>query len=719
LRLCSSSSFARESLAYRARFGGLQLQAGTWLNRLYKLTNNKEHLRKAAKALAEAAESFQKVDLKSRIAECHWKAAQTYDAYEEHLKAADSFSLASNSYKSAAESIPQLEDFYQDHARYMEAWSEIERAKYHHKRQEYGKAKESYEKSANLHESTERWSYIAPNYLAWARLEEAEGLSRTEKPEEAKDLFQQAVELFLEAKKSIQAKLETIEAGEEKQVAAELAEASDTRREYCLGRIAVEEAKILDRHGDHAASSRKYGAAAETFQEIIDSMDELGRRELKPIVCLSRAWQMMTQAEAEASPSLYLEASRFFDEAKEHSLDERAKILSLGHSCFCKALEAGTRFEASRDAKLFSTAKRHIEAATNYYLKTGFKTASDYAKATYRLLDAYIYTGKAQTEMNPGKKAQFYQMAERLLEASAGSYMKAKHSEKSEDVRRLLESVKEERQIIMSLNEVLHAPTISSSATSFASPTPTHEQAVGLERFEHAFVEANLMVSEKVTAGEKVEVGLDLVNVARNSGLLVRVDNLVPSGFKVTTLPSQYNMENGTVDLRGRRLEPLKVESFKLALRATRVGVFSLAPRVTYVDDLGKFKTCEPKPVSVTVHPRLAFEFKTKAAQKVFDYLTKSFVEDYMRRRLALEKSGWRTLMQIIKHGKVSKSSVYGAGGHRGPAVSELERRGLAEARVFPGERGRGGRILKMRIAYERETIKRHLDQKVMKIKEK
>ena len=75
--------------------------------------------------------------------------------------------------------------------------------------------------------------------------------------------------------------------------------------------------------------------------------------------------------------------------------------------------------------------------------------------------------------------------------------------------------------------------------------------------------------------------------------------------------------------------------------------------------------------------------------------------------------------MEIVKHGKVSKSSVYGAGGHRGPAVSELERRGLVETRIFPGERGRGGRISKMRISYEKETIKRHIDQQVMKIKEK
>lgn len=73
--------------------------------------------------------------------------------------------------------------------------------------------------------------------------------------------------------------------------------------------------------------------------------------------------------------------------------------------------------------------------------------------------------------------------------------------------------------------------------------------------------------------------------------------------------------------------------------------------------------------------------------------------------------------MDIIKSEKVSRSSVYAARGGRGPAISELERRGLVEARVFPGERGRGGKIMKMRIYYEKETVKRYVDQHIMKNK--
>ena len=39
----------------------------------------------------------------------------------------------------------------------------------------------------------------------------------------------------------------------------------------------------------------------------------------------------------------------------------------------------------------------------------------------------------------------------------------------------------------------------------------------------------------------------------------------------------------------------------------------------------------------------------------------------------------------------------------------------MIEARVFPKERGRGGKILKVRVSYDREIVKRQVDQKVLK----
>jgi hypothetical protein len=119
--------------------------------------------------------------------------------------------------------------------------------------------------------------------------------------------------------------------------------------------------------------------------------------------------------------------------------------------------------------------------------------------------------------------------------------------------------------------------------------------------------------------------------------------------------------------------------------------------------------------MTLTIHPKLKLEFRTDAARKVFEYLTKSFAEDYMRRKLDLGKSGWRSLVQIMNNTKVSSRKIYGSKGVPGRTVSELEKRGLIEKRTFIGERGRGGKIVRIRICYERELVKRLIDHEIAK----
>ena len=580
-----------------------QDEYSTQLTNLYELTNESEYLRRAIEASQKTIESASKDNLVSRIAESYWKIAKAQVTLGEHLEAAESFDNASESYGKAAEKIPQLNEFYQEYASYMLAWGEFERAKQSHAEKRYMQAKEHYERAAELHKSTERWSYLSPNYQAWARLDEAEDLSRREQTEEARDLFQQAVELFSETEDSIKSKLKSIEVGEERQVAEELIKASDVRREYCLGRAALEEARILDRQGDHSTSSKRYGQAAERFQGVIDSFElEQDRRELRPIVCLCRAWQKMMLAEDQMSSSLYSEAAGLFMEAREHALDQTTRLLAQAHSCFCNALEAGTEFEVTRDTALFSEAKRHIEAATSHYLRAGHKPRADYARATGRHLDAYLYTYNAQTEADPKKRSQFYQMAERLLQSSAGAYIKAKHPEKSEEIRLILESVKEEREIAVSLSDVLHAPTIVSTTTSFSTPTPTYEQAVGLERFESADIQANFIARRReVGVGEDLDLEIELVNAGKAPAQLVKVEDIIVDGFELKSYPDICRVEDSYLDMKGRTLSPLKTQELKLVLKPLAKGEFEFKPRILYLDEAGKYKSYEPEPVSIIV----------------------------------------------------------------------------------------------------------------------
>ena len=580
---------------YSDWFGGI-------LNQLYLLTRDEETLKKAVKVYQDTSQTYRKAVLPSRVAEAHWHAARLYDQLREHTKAEHNFQSASENYRLAAKKIPQLKEIYMDHALYMQAWSEIEKARNHHAKRQYGQAKQHYEKAADLHKSTERWNYLSPNYLAWFKLEEAEDLSRREHGEEATEAFKEAADMFCKAKTSIKTELKKIQDVDEKRLATELIKASDLRHEYCQGRIGLEEAKILDKQGDHVTSSEKYGSAAETFQKTAEAESEQARKELQPIIYLCRAWGKMMMAEAKASSTTYGEAAELFEEAKEHTLDQPTSLLALANSCFCKALGAGTEFEITRDVTAYSVAKRHLEAAANYYLKAGFKDASEYARATHRLFDAYIYMDKAEAETEPRKKAQYYQMAEKLLQASAGSYMKAKHPEKSKQVQRLLESVKEEREFALSLTDVLHVPTIASTTASFSTPTPTHEQAVGLERFEHADIQATLFLRVKeANIGEEVGFRIELVNAGKAPALLIKVDEITPESFEMGEVPEICTIEDSYLALKGRRLNPLKTIDIKLTIKPQSKGMFSIKPRVLYIDETGKYKSHEPEPVTITV----------------------------------------------------------------------------------------------------------------------
>jgi tetratricopeptide (TPR) repeat protein len=583
--------------------GTLQYQCGNRLLSLYKLTNDKELLGRTARTYEDATESYQKLNLIARIAESHWKKAQVYDELGEHLTASEGFSLAASDYRSASGKIPQLKDFYVDSALYMQAWAEIEKARHHHERQEYGLAKEHFEKAAELHKPLKRWSYLEPNYSAWARVEDAEELSRREQCEEAIKAFESASKLFIDTKKSVQTQLNKIEDDDEKQMATSIVKSSGLRKEYCDARMALEEAKILDKKGDHLGSSRKYGQAAETFEKISQNLDsELERKEFRSIISLSRAWQKMMLGDAKASPEAYLEASALFEHASRESSIETAGLLALGHSRFCRALEAGTRFEDSRDASLQALATQHLESAASYYLKAGFQSASEYAKAMGLLFEAYVHMDMAKRQKDPEEKTKLYLVAEKVLQTSAGSFMKAEHPEKREQVLRLLEKVREEKELALSIKEVLRAPSIVSTTTSFSAPTPTSEEPVGSERFEHADVQANVMVRRKeLKVGEDLDLEIELVNAGKGQALLVKVTEVIPEGFDIVERPDVYRIEDSYIDMKGRRLGPLKTEEVRLVLRPKVQGVFNLKPKVLYLDENGQYKSYEHECVSITV----------------------------------------------------------------------------------------------------------------------
>ncbi|MFQ5758575.1 MAG: hypothetical protein ACE5IF_02730 [Candidatus Bathyarchaeia archaeon] len=180
---------------------------------------------------------------------------------------------------------------------------------------------------------------------------------------------------------------------------------------------------------------------------------------------------------------------------------------------------------------LHSMVKRHLDTAATYYTKAGVEKASTWVNATEALFDAYVYMSNAEVEVSHKKKTRLYGLAEKHLERSAQLYEKAEYIGKRNEVLRSLKKVKEKWEFTLSFDEVLTAPSITSSTTLISTLT-TQEEAVGVERFEHADIQANLIIHVKeVKVGEDLSLEIEFVNAGKGPALLIKVEEIIPKGF--------------------------------------------------------------------------------------------------------------------------------------------------------------------------------------------
>ena len=585
-----------------ATLAGFEDTYGSILKGNYDLTKDRSNLSRAIEVYTEAAENFRKVDLPSRVAESYWKIASDFDFLGDYEKAADNFGKAFAGYKVASRKIEQFGDFYIDYSNYMKAWSEIENAKLAHKNAEYDFAKQHYQKSSSLLGQSKLWNYLSLNFYAWSVLEQAEHFSIKEQSEKSIKSFESAIEYTKESKKALEVELQKINRKEEKTLVKGLIEASDARGAYSLGRIKIEEAKLLDKQGKYLSSSEKYGDAADIFHKITEEYSGQIEKEAAPLVFLCQAWQRMTMAEAKSSPIMYEEAAELFKKANEYAVNESSALLALAHSSFCRALEAGTEFEITRNMDIYKETKKHLDLAANYYLKAGFESFSEYTKATQHLFDAYVYMHKAKLETNLAKEAQFFSMAEAALQISADSYIKSQYQEKAEQVNLLLKKAKEEKELAVSLSEVFHAPAVTSSTGSFTTITPNFEMAVGLERFEHADIQAKLILpSNKITVGEEAILKIQILNVGKEPVLLARIEDILPKGFQLVSAPDGFSFENLKLSTIGKTLNPLENEEITLTLRSYKSGDFEVRPKIVCVDEVGQNLVFTTDPVTFAI----------------------------------------------------------------------------------------------------------------------
>ncbi|MFX1414648.1 MAG: GTPase domain-containing protein [Promethearchaeota archaeon] len=149
----------------------------------------------------------------------------------------------------------------------------------------------------------------------------------------------------------------------------------------------IEEARLLEKKGDHYAASKKFSIAGSKFK-ILNSNEE--KEEFKALYNLCKAWECIELAEEYENISKFAEADKFFDQAIESLSDEKLKFLVSANLAHCEALKLGMKSDTSDQLhikeKLYLEIVDLINQAVNLYKRGGFEKEAEFALTTLNKL---------------------------------------------------------------------------------------------------------------------------------------------------------------------------------------------------------------------------------------------------------------------------------------------------------------------------------------------
>ncbi|MEJ2242874.1 MAG: ATPase domain-containing protein [Candidatus Bathyarchaeota archaeon] len=196
-----------------------------------------------------------------------------------------------------------------------------------------------------------------------------------------------------------------------------------------------------------------------------------------------------------------------------------------------------------------------------------------------------------------------------------------KEPEKTSKVQEILTNVREEKKLAISLSQVMEAPIIASTTSSFSGPIPSSEVSVGLESFEHANIQANLVTNtNQVKVGESFILSVEFINAGREPALVTKVEDFIPATFVVVKKPEIFRIEDNCLNMKGKQLSPLKLVEVKITLQPSKKGKFKLFPKVYYLNEIGQQKTLQLKMLEITVE-EVVFEDRVSTGTFELDSL--------------------------------------------------------------------------------------------------
>lgn len=726
-RWATSPGITRRLAQYSEWFGRI-------LAELFRATGDPKVGQRAIKTFETSIEYLNQGGFLGAVGSVRWRIARVWDSLSDFETASEAFGIAAQDYRTGAFKVSGAAATYEELARYMEAWQHCEAARSSHDIGNYFKSEEEYAKSAEILRSTKTWEFLSQPFEAQSILEKGEAFSAEEKEDLASEAFRSAEAKFTEAGSRLQRDRPASAGTAEERELDEWLETLDGRDDYCHFRVLLEEARALKRKGQHAASGRKYRMASQGFKELKTMRDYPNSAELETLAMFCDGWGTMEEAESNPSAESYSKASHIFLQVTKLPVKRQFRLLALGNSSICSALETGVRFNQTRDTQSYGALKTSLQSAADYYREVGLTKTEGWIQATQQVFDALLYISQAESHEDPERKARLYHLAETHLEHAAISYENAGFVNEKTDVLLRLETTRERRQLLQAaLQKLSKTPGVSGPGSALFPITLSRGKPSGLERFDEAFVVGELSFSQPyVILGASFVVELDIANVGGGTATLLKVQDAAPEGFLYEEDKNLFRIAEGYVNLAGKRLEHLQTFKLKIALTASSEGVYSIRPRVFFADDKGNYRSLTIPAASVTVLgiesakdnsqalvgvvPEKiplpsGLQFETERSKSVFNYLIREFLRDYITKRFNMESAGWRTLMQTVREVRIPKSSLYGAQGRVGPVLAELARRGLVETRVFSEQRGRGGTIRRVRVAYDNVIVRELVKQ--------
>jgi len=660
---------------------------------------DKTRAREAARAYERAAEWFERIPRYDTLAESYWRSAITYDSIDAHELASENFLKGSEAYEKLGSTFPLLREHSQDYALYLRAWAKIENSRVLHTNYQFSSASRAYIQASTLLGKSSKWNRLSNYYLAWSKLEWGENLSAESQHQTAAKSFRDAARLFQDARRAMKDELSALDQIDEKEMVEHLA--NSLKDTYCLGRSNFEEAAEAADREDYQTACEKFRLAAGRFTEfsrVSNSPKE--RQEAKFLSLLCQAWDLSSQAHVGYSLAALQKASVRFMKAGRLGLSDRFKKLAAAHLSFNKAIMSSRKFAITLDPAHYTSALTEFDRASNLYSGSGFKAAAHNARGRRLLLNANAQLDEATREPDQEKRSRLYEIVDTLLSEAAEDLVSAHQATRIEEIMGLRQTAQAESRTALRLSQILTTAGIPSANATFPVSTLSNETAAGLERFKHADIEPRIVnVSREPSRHDVLELEIEISNIGIQPIRMISIEDAIPEGTSVLSVPDNSKIKGQDIILKPFSISPSKTEKVKIALHLEIEGLIKLQPRAMFIDQNGNNYGHQTKP-------------KVIATSNILEFLSLEFKKDNDR-RLNLSDCGWKTMMDVVETLKIPKSNVYGEpryGRNFGKQLQGLIKSSLVEYRIFPGERGRGGKITRIRINSENVNVRQYVE---------